>query len=281
MRYGVAGPDGRVTHETDIDLPGPRLPHDMAITEHHSILMDLPLVNDPVAAKAGRHKLFFDSSMPARFGLIPRHGNGDEIKWFDAEPCYVYHSVNAWEEGEEIVLDLCRVTKPEPRPDAATPLAKLLSYLRLDAHLYRYRFNLRTGTTHEEFLDDDNTDFPSIDLSRIGRPNRYAYNVHISPENTLLFDAIVKYDVTKGIDERWRCGAGRWASEAPFAPRANAVSDDDGYLVSFVYDQLEDRSEVVILDAADITSGPVARVILPQRVPIGFHATWVPGWKLG
>ena len=59
------------------------------------------------------------------------------------------------------------------------------------------------------------------------------------------------------------------------------MADDDGYLVSFVYDQLEDRSEVVILDASDITAGPVGRVLLPQRVPIGFHATWVPGWKLG
>ena len=280
LRYGVAGPDGRVTHTAEIDLPGPRLPHDMAITEHHSILMDLPLVADPEAARAGRHKLYFDDTMPARYGVIPRHGQNSDIKWFEAEPCYVYHSVNAWEEGDEIVLDLCRVTKPEPRVDAEGPVAKLLSYLRLDAHLYRYRFNLRTGATHEELLDDDNTEFPSVDLSRIGRPNRYVYNVHISPEPTLLFDGIVKYDVTNGTDTRWSCGPGRWASESPFAPRANAVSDDDGYVVSFVYDQLEDRSEVVILDAADITAGPVARVLLPQRVPIGFHATWVPGWKL-
>lgn len=163
-----------------------------------------------------------DASDLEVMGEIPRHGQGSEIKWFEAEPCYVYHSVNAWEEDDEVVLD----------------------------------------------------------LSRIGRPNRYVYNVHISPESTLLFDGIVKYDVTTGTDERWWCGPGRWASESPFAPRANAVSDDDGYLVSFVYDQLENRSEVVILDAADITSGPVARVLLPQRVPIGFHATWVPGWKL-
>jgi carotenoid cleavage dioxygenase len=280
LRYGVAGPDGGLTHETAIDLPGPRLPHDMAITEHHSILMDLPLVNDPEAAKAGRHKLFFDDSLPSRYGVLPRRGAGSEIRWFEAEPCYAYHSVNAWEEGDEIVLDLCRVTKPEPRPDAVGPVAKLLSYLRLDAQLHRYRFNLRTGATSEEPLDDDNTEFPSIDLAHLGRKNRYAYNVHISSEPTLLFDGIVKYDLTTGHDERWWCGAGRWASESPFAPRPNAMSDDDGYLVTFVYDQLDDRSEVVILDAADIASGPVGRVLLPQRVPVGFHATWVPGWKL-
>lgn len=280
MRYGVASPDGHVTHETSIDLPGPRLPHDMAITENHSIVMDLPLVQDPEAARAGRHKLLFDTDLPARYGVLPRRGDGSDVVWFEAEPCYVYHAVNAWEEGDEIVLDLCRVTKPEPRADAAGPVAKLLSYLRLDANLHRYRFDLRTGATREEQLDDDNTEFPSIDLTRLGRPNRYAYNVHISPEPTLLFDGIVKYDLRRGTDERWECGPGRWASEAPFAPRPDAASDEDGYLVSFVYDQLEDRSEVVILDASDITAGPLARVLIPQRVPVGFHATWVPGSKL-
>ncbi len=280
LRYGVAGADGAVTHTADIDLPGPRLPHDMAITERHAILMDLPLVADAEAAKAGRHKLVFDSSLPARYGVLPRHGSGDEIRWFEADPCYVYHSVNAFDDGDEVVLDICRVTKPEPRPDAEGVLAKLLSYLRLDAQLHRYRFNLRTGATREEPLDDDNTEFPSIDLSRTGRPNRYVYNVHISGEPTLLFDGIVKYDLVTGTDQRWWCGPGRWASEAPFAPRPNARSDDDGYVVSFVHDEIEDGSEVVILDAADIAAGPIARVLLPQRVPIGFHATWVPGWKL-
>ena len=146
MRYGVVGPDGVVRHFVGIDLPGPRLPHDMAITEHHSILMDLPLVTDPEAARAGRHKLL----------LRPRHAeplrrasrataSADDVRWFEADPCYIYHSVNAREEGDEIVLDVCRVKQPEPRSDLDGPLAQMLSYLRLDAHLHRYRFDLRTG----------------------------------------------------------------------------------------------------------------------------------------
>ena len=280
MRHGVVGPEGAVTHLVDIDLPGPRLPHDMAITEHFSILMDLPLVADPVAAKQGRHKIMFDNSMPARFGVIPRHGAGDEVRWFEADPCYVYHSVNAWEEGDEIVLDLCRVTKPAPRGDAVGPLAKMLSYLRLDAHLYRYRFNLRTSAVLEEQLDDDNTEFPTMDARRLGWPTRYAYNMRISDEATLLFDGIVKYDTQTGTTDRHWFGPGRWGSEAPFAPRAGGTAEDDGWLVSFVHDEAEQRSEVVVLDASDLAAGPVARVLLPARVPIGFHATWVRGDQL-
>jgi carotenoid cleavage dioxygenase len=274
MRYGVIGADGRLAHLVPIDLPGPRLPHDMAVTAGHAVLMDLPLVNHREAARAGRHKIVFDRDLPARFGVIPRRGAGSDVRWFEAEPCYIYHVVNAWEQGGEIVLDVCRVSKPEPAGSGG-PLERMLSYLRLDAQLHRYRFDLDSGKTFEERLDDDNTEFPSIPTSMVGRPSRFAYTMHISPEPTLLFDGIVKYDTVSGASSRYAFGPGRWGSESPFAPRAGAPAEDDGYLVSFVHDGPENRSEVVVLDAADLTAGPVARVLLPQRVPIGFHATWV------
>jgi carotenoid cleavage dioxygenase len=276
LRYGVIGADGKAVTTTEIELPGPRLPHDMAITEHFAVLMDLPLVQDVRAANQGRHKLHFDRSMPSRFGVLPRYGNGSQIRWFEASPCYIYHVVNAWEQGEEVVLDVCRVRKPAPRPDAHTPLAKMLSYLRLDAQLHRYRFNLRTGVCREAPLDDDNTEFPTVDSRGVGTRNRYSYAVHISPESTLKFDGLVRYDNLAGSKTEYRFGPGRWGSEAPFAPREGASVDSaDGYLVTFVQDEREGRSELDIFDAADLAAGPVARVLLPQRVPLGFHATWV------
>jgi carotenoid cleavage dioxygenase len=275
MRYGVVSADGKVAHVTNVDLPGPRLPHDMAITENYAVLMDLPLIQDLQAARQGRHKILFDRSLPARFGVLPRYGDGSQVRWFEASPCYIYHVVNAWETGGEIVMDVCRVTRPQPRADALTPLAKMLSYLRLDAQLHRYRFNLQTGTTTESALDDDNTEFPTVDSRTVGQRGRYAYNVHISPESTLLFDGLVKYDLQSGSRTNWSFGTGRWGSEAPFAPRDGSTGDDDGYLVTFVQDEGENRSELDIFDAADVTAGPVARVLLPQRVPLGFHATWV------
>ena len=104
--------------------------------------------------------------------------------------------------------------------------------------------------------------------------------MHISPETTLLFDGLMKYDVAHGRRETHWFGDGRWGAEAPFAPRPGATEEDDGYLVSYVYDEREGRSEVEVLDARDVTAGPLCRIKLPARVPIGFHATWVPGEKL-
>ena len=273
LRYGVVGASGRIEHEVPIDLPGPRLPHDMAITDNWSILMDLPLTQDAAAARQGRYKLAFDRSTPSRFAVIPRRGT--EVRWFEAAPCYIYHVVNAFEQGRTIVLDVCRVTRPEPAPTRPGPLGKLLGYLRLDARLHRYVFDLDTGATTETQLDDANTEFPSIDTRMIGKPARYAYNVHIADTETVLFDGLLRYDRVTGSRQDHRFGPGRYGSEAPFAPRDGSRGEDDGYLVSFVTDERDGRSEVEILDASDLTAGPVARVRLPQRVPVGFHATWV------
>lgn len=280
LRYGVVGPDGAVSHYLGIELPGPRLPHDMAITENWSILMDLPLYADPDAAAAGRHRLVFDRDLPSRFALVPRHGSAAEVRWFEAGPCYIYHSINAWEENGAVILDVCRVKQPKALPADASPLAKMLTYLRLDAHVHRFRFDLDTGQTTEQVLDDDNMEFPSIRQDRQGRPTRYAYNMHISPEDTLLFDGLTKYDTASQQAETYWFGEGRWGSEAPFAPRPGSSAEDDGYLISYVCDEREGSSEVHILDAAAPSAGPVCRLGIPFRVPLGFHATWVDGSRL-
>jgi carotenoid cleavage dioxygenase len=81
----------------------------MGITEQYSILTDLPLVADPEAARHGRHKIVFDRGVPSRFAVIPRFGTADEVRWFEAEPCYIYHVVNAFESGSTITMDVCRL----------------------------------------------------------------------------------------------------------------------------------------------------------------------------
>jgi carotenoid cleavage dioxygenase-like enzyme len=275
LRYGVVGQQGIVDHSTDIDLPGPRLPHDMAITANYAVLMDLPLIQDQVARAAGKYRIEFDRSLPARFGILPRRGHGTAIRWFEAKPCYIYHVINAWEQGEEIVLDVCRVKSPQHQAMHKSKLAQMLAYMRLNANIHRYRFNLRTGKTVETALDDDNVEFPSVDSRVMGRAHRYSYNMHLATKETLLFDGIVRFDSQTGEKQEHRFGPGRWGAEAPFAPRDGSRGETDGYLVTFINDENTGRAEVAVFDAADITVGPIARVLLPRYVPSGFHACWV------
>lgn len=278
LSYGVVNANGALAHHIDLDLPGPRLPHDMAITRRHSILMDLPVFYTPEALKLRRWLVGFYPELPARFGIVPRHGDAASVRWFEAEPCYIYHTINAWEEGDEIVMVGCRVADPLPPEDPRDGVwANMMANLRITAHLHRWRFNLATGETREEQLDERNAEFPTLDPRATGARSRYAYSAILGDEPTLRFTGVIKHDTDTGASQAHEWGPGRYGSESPFAPRAGAAAEDDGYVVSFVHDEREGRSEVAVLRAADLAAGPVARVLLPQRVPLGFHACWVPG----
>lgn len=281
MTYGVLDANGRLSHFTPIELPGPRLPHTLAITENYSILMDLPLFWDPEALKMDAYKVTFHPDLPSRFGVIPRHGNGDTIRWFEAEPTYIYHIVNAWEENGEVVLDGCKMGHPEPGPEIrrryAGPYANLQAWMNLDATYHRWRFDLETGECREAPLSDLISEFPMINSRRYGQRTRYSYHVSFAEAETVLFDGLVKYDSETGSIQQYRFGEGFYGSESPFAPRDNPRGEDDGYVVSFVSVPAEERSELQIFDARDITQGPLCRALIPQRIASGFHSCWAPG----
>ncbi len=283
LRVGVASPDGRVTHATEIDIPGPRLFHDIAITERHTILLDLPMTWDAERLAAGKRRVRFERDTPSRFGILPRHGAGGDVRWFEAPACYIYHTINAWEEttasgGTAIVMTGCRIDDPIPRtPPDAEPTTPRLAFLRLEPYLTRWRFDLETGAVTEERLDDVPTEFPRTNDDRLGRPTRWGYAPRIAAEPTLLFDGVLKYDLDDGRATRHVWGEERFGSEVVFVARPGAADEDDGWLLSLVLDRAADRSELVVLDARDLAAAPLARVRLPRRVPVGFHAHWVPG----
>jgi carotenoid cleavage dioxygenase-like enzyme len=277
MRYGVVSRDGRLTHLTEIPLPGPRLPHDMAFTERYSVLMDLPVFHRADALKAGRWLIDYHADTPARFGVIPRHGDGSTIRWFVAEPCYIYHVVNAWEDGDAIEMLACRTIDPLPAPDPTDgPLAKMMANLRLKARLHRYRFDLTTGQTTEAPVDDRITEFPTIDAARAGQRARHAWLVSVADSRTLHFDGLVKYDLQDGGAVTHGFGPGQFGSEAVFVPRDGATAEDDGVVLSFVTDARDQTSRLVVLDGQDFAAPPLATVELPRAVPLGFHACWAP-----
>ncbi len=279
LHYGVVSPQGELVHMVPIPLPGPRFPHDMAITKNHSILMDLPVFLDPEALAANRQRMAFFPDKPARFAVLPRFGTTDQVRWFEAEPCYIYHVINAWEEGREIVMDVCRVSEPIPEEsERLTPVDRMKKFMAdalMSARYHRYRFNLNTGKTEEQPLFDLASEFPCINQKESGYPTRYSYHASLSPADTLLFDGLIKYDSKQRSYQQHFWGAGRWGSEAVFAPKLGATVEDDGYVICFVQDSNTNLSECLVLDATNLEAEPLARVLLPSRVPLGFHATWV------
>jgi carotenoid cleavage dioxygenase len=169
---------------------------------------------------------------------------------------------------------------PTPKPQGFEEhgeYAHMMAYLdghSLGTKLHRWRFNLKDGTTKEERLDDRTVEFGMINQKFAGRKYRYVYSTMAKP-GWFLFEGFVKHDLETGEGIELKLEPGRYASEAPFAPRIGATEEDDGYLVSFIIDENKGTSECVLIDCKDFAAGPVCRIALPHKISSGTHATWV------
>ena len=279
MHFGIVNADNKLTSYRPVPLPGPRLPHDMVFTKNYGVLNDFPLFWDPELLAAGKHAVRFFRDLPSRFALVPR--DGGEIRWFDAAPTFVLHFTNAYEDGDEVVVEGYFQDEPMPKSPNAAPTGYERMMVYLDQHamgtrLHRWRFNLKTGGTTEQRLDDRILEFGMINQQYLGRKHRYCYSAVAKP-GWFLFTGLVKHDLQAGTSESLDFGLDRYGSEAPFAPRIGATEEDDGYLLSFITDEAAGTSECLIVDARKITEGPVCRIALPHKISSGTHATWADG----
>ena len=280
LHFGCVDRHGRLVHYTPVPLPGPRLPHDMAITEHFVVLNDLPMFWDADLLERGVHAVRMHDQ-PTRLAVVPRRGGPDDVQWFEADPTYVLHWTNAYEDGDDVVLEGFHQSNPSPRPDLDDELW-MFRYLALDwmeTRLHRWRLNRRTGACTEEHTRDDFTEFGIINSRHIGRRHRYVWAVTGKP-GWFLFDGLVRHDTEAGADDSFPMADGVYASEVGVAPRAAGAAEDDVYLVTFTSDAARDRSECLVLDGRRISDGPIARLRLPERISSGTHAAWASGASL-
>jgi carotenoid cleavage dioxygenase-like enzyme len=281
MTYYRADASGELTISRGVDVPALTMMHDMALTAKHVIFMDLPIVfNLDVAIKGKRDMPYrWDDNYGARLGVLRRDDPFGEIRWFDIDPCYVFHVANAYDaqgaDGSSIVLDAVRY--PEMWRDNAHWHTN--NGFSADGVMWRWTIDLERGTVDEQQIDDRGVEFPRIDDRRTGLPARYVITVGSQggvapvPRSSNL----IRYDRDRGTAELHRFENDRTAApgEAVFVPADSGGDEAAGWYLTYVYDPARDGSDLVIVDASDFEGEPVARVRLPQRVPHGFHGNWV------
>ena len=308
VQYSVIGADGVARRTVDIEVTGSPMMHDFSLTERHVVFYDLPVtfdtaqaaemsvprglrlparlllsaligrvrIPDPITARTPtgnsadrRFPYSWNPRYPARVGVMPREGGSADVRWFDVEPCYVFHPMNAYDDGETVVLDVVRHSKmfdtDHLGPNEGPPT------------LDRWTVDLVDGKVRESRIDDRAQEFPRVDERLVGKRHRYGYAPTVG-EGTKGEEALLKHDLV-GDDSRMRAfGAGKALGEFVFHPSSPEAAEDDGVLMGYVYDRATDRSELAILDAQTLED--VAAVKLPHRVPAGFHGNWVPSASL-
>jgi len=265
VTYHRADANGELTINRPLDVPALTMMHDFALTAEHVIFMDLPIVFDlQIAMTKGRDMPYrWDDNYGARLGVLRRDDPFGQVRWFDIDPCYVFHVANAYDDGDSIVLQAVRY--PE--------LWRGTSGFETDGVLWSWTIDLRAGSVAERQLDERAVEFPRIDDRLAGLPARYSVSVGES--------ALVRYDLGTGSAIEHRFGTaespGR-PGEAVFVPSTSGPADEsNGWYLGYVYDPARDGSDLVILDASDFGGQPIARIELPHRVPFGFHGNWIAG----
>lgn len=276
VKYSVVSATGERLQTAPIDLPVGVMMHDFAITEHYTLLMDLPLTFRLERLQRGEPALAFEHERPSRFGILPRHGDNKTIRWFEAPSCYIFHTLNAYEAGDEIILIACRMGSTSIL--GASPGAREGDNRQVQDDvpmLYCWQFNLKTGTVQEQPLDDRPCEFPRINEQYLGRQIRYGYAGSSAPTAMPKFDGLLKFDLEHQQVQRHPFGTGRYGGEGVFVPRPGAMAEDEGWLMTFVHDEAQNQSELVIVNPQAMNDEPIARILMPQRIPYGFHGTWI------
>jgi carotenoid cleavage dioxygenase len=206
----------------------------------------------------------WDPDYPARLGLLPREGGPDDVRWFEIDPCFVFHTLNAYEDGDTVVVDVVRQDRmfatvlngPDEGPST----------------MARFTIDLLADKVREDRFDEHSQEFPRIDERFTGRRHRFGYSIGLQEGRP--GDAVFRHDLVSGATQVRNLGPGREASEFCFVESEGATAEGDGVLMGYVFDQDKGTSELVFLDAETLED--VAAVHLPARVPAGFHGSWSP-----
>ncbi|HYQ70253.1 carotenoid oxygenase family protein [Actinophytocola sp.] len=255
----VVGDGGLYRSRRRFALDHAPLMHTVALTRRYVVLVDPPVTYHRAAALIGERSPYaWDQDRPARIGLLSRTGDEPAPRWFDIDPGYTFRAVNAYDDGDQVVVDLlwhdgnagnAGRALPEPGP----------------APVVRWTLDLPTGAAWAHTLTAE-ARVAVTDPSAVGRAHRFVYGAAGS--------TITRHDLKTGHTAVHELGPGRRAGQP-----VPVHSEEGDWLLAFVEDVAHRGATALVLDAADVAAAPVAEVPLPAGVPVSTRATWIAGTR--
>jgi all-trans-8'-apo-beta-carotenal 15,15'-oxygenase len=281
---------GKVTQ----DLPGFAMISDMAVTENYSLFIQPPVSTAfqfMVIREPG--KVISVEKGPSTLHLVPRLGSDKSPKSiaipFDGVVEAEMQLINAYEDGSKIILDAIRADGTRKQPGntpSQWPWASSLEEYTQNASnksLWRYEIDTQSGSISKELLSDVQCFFGVINPKQSTLRHSQVYMAiggmgsDIAPPQ-----GVGRFDTSTKTMDGWMPEAFEFCGEPMFAPKGNPTSDDDGYILTVLFNGKTEQSEMVILKSTNIAAGPVARIPLGIGIPHGLHgcftdseeATW-------
>jgi carotenoid cleavage dioxygenase-like enzyme len=272
----VADADGRLVSSQMLQAPYPSMLHDFMTTRDWIVVPVFPLTGSMDRAMKGAPAYAWEPDKGTHIALVPRRGSVTDARWFSADPCYVYHAMNAFDTADGKVV--CDVMKCELAPLFPFPDGRPTSTTYPMARLVRWTFDPtgRSDSFSETILDDHPGEFPRLDERFAGMPYRHGY-FQASTDHSHGRDArngLAHIDHQTGHVSTWRPGDADQCGEPVFVPRSATADEGDGFLLVVIWRAETNSSDLAIFIAGQVSDGPVALAHLSHRVPAGFHGNW-------
>ncbi len=268
---------GKLLQRQSRSIPGFAFIHDFAITENYYIFFQNPVSFNPfpffLGFRGAGECVKFQPDQPTKIVVIPRNSQ-EAVQILETQSGFVFHHANAFEKDGGICIDsICYASFPEVEPNS--DFRDVDFEALAPSKLWRFTLNLKQQKVERQLLEERCCEFPSVHPNYVGRPYRYLFMGAAQKQNgNAPLQTILKLDVTTGEKQFWSAGHQGFVSEPIFVPRPDTNQEDDGWVLTLVYDASKHRSDVVILDGRDLNQSPVARLHLKHHIPYGLHGSW-------
>ncbi|HZQ00722.1 MAG TPA: carotenoid oxygenase family protein [Reyranella sp.] len=275
--YRLSG--GKASRLPAVTLPYPLMNHDFVLTRNHLVFCVGPILVRSLKMILGLESfdsaLHWDPRKPTLILLVPRAGGAPRI--IETDAFFQFHFANGYDKDGAIVLDLARY------PDFSVIGGTLRNYWRSDwpakgmATLTRLTIDLATGKVQSRaFAAGNANEFPTINPAYTANPYRFAYIACSPPDRPVgLQQQLARVDLEHGAVEIHDFGPNGYPGEPLFVARPGG-GEDDGVIVTLVYDSASERSSIVGLDARAMTGPPLFTARLRHHAPYSLHGCFVP-----
>lgn len=276
MTFSVVDKAGQLLRSENFQAPYACMVHDFMVTRDYVMFPIMPLTGSQDRAIQGGPVYAWDPSKSNHIGVMPRNGSVQDLQWFQGDASYIFHPMNAYDTDDgKIICDVCEYPEAPLFPNVDGKRGDPKKAL---ARLVRWTFDLKapTNSYRVDPIDDLVCEFPRFDERYAGLPYRYGYVAGDTQPTEKVggFNVIAAIDHHTGRIDAHDVGEGCATSEPIFVPRSSSSPEGDGFLLAYVYDANRGASHLEVLDAQNVSQGPLAKAMLDHRIPYGFHGNW-------
>jgi carotenoid cleavage dioxygenase-like enzyme len=281
MKYYEITPDAKISYQTDMDVPYPAMVHGFALTEKYYVHMHFPAVYR--IGYLGTHKpiRWEPEGNDSYIGILERNNPKAKTKWYKIPTCWVFHNMNAYDDGDLVHIFVAVFQRiPMFGLDTENPSPPFTE--QPNSKFAKWTLNLKTGEFTEEIINPNLVEFPLMDPRFLTKKQKHGWYTSLvdDVQQYGLWNTVNHYNFEKGVEESYYAGKHHYVGESLFTPKHENSPEGVGYIMTIRYNLMENRSEVIILDAQNVSAGPIATIEVPRRIEYDFHGSIIRDWDL-